>query len=112
MACLVGHRAVAVWRKMSSCPLYFVLRFKRVEIRQSARKHGIADKDIHHVVDHALVIAVLDDDKVLHLGPDRAGDLLEVVVVNRIDEERLVIHSMHMRKRYEPYLPAQEEDDA
>jgi hypothetical protein len=53
-----------------------------VEIYESARKHGISDEDIHHGVEHALVVA--DDQatsKVLYLGPDRAGNLLEIVSV-------------------------------
>jgi hypothetical protein len=91
--------------------VHFVLRFRRVEIRGSARKHKVADEDIVHAVNHALVVAALDADKTLHLGPDRAGNLLEVVALSRVDQEPLVIHAMKMRSMYEPYLRDLEESD-
>jgi hypothetical protein len=77
-----------------------------VEIHPSARKHGIADDDIVHAVEHALVVADTEDDPdtVLHLGPDRAGNLLEVITVVRLAEPDLVIHAMPMRSSYEPLL--------
>jgi hypothetical protein len=76
-----------------------------VEIYESARKHGVSDLDIVHAVDHALVAA--DEEgtgKVLHLGPDRSGNLLEVVSVMRDDGTEVVIHAMRMRRIYEPLL--------
>ena len=82
-----------------------------MEIRDSARKHRIADDDIRHAIDHALVVADLDVDKVLYLGPDRAANVLEVVAVRRVGRESLLIHAMRMRSRYEPYLRGQEDDD-
>lgn len=83
-----------------------------MEFRESARKHGIDDKDTNHAIDHALVTAELGPEKELHLGPDRAGNFLEVVTVSRQGQELLVIHSMKMRKQYEPYLQGLENDDA
>lgn len=82
-----------------------------VEIYGSARKHGIVDLDIEHVVDHALAIGEQDDGKVLYLGPDRAGNLLEVISVRRDDDEEIVIHAMRMRRRYEMFLRGGESDD-
>jgi hypothetical protein len=43
----------------------------RVEIHDSARKHGVVDKDIHHAIDHALAIedAGEDPDRWLVIGP-------------------------------------------
>jgi hypothetical protein len=45
-----------------------------VEIHASARKHGVADEDILHAIDHALAIEEIgeDPDRWLILGPDRA----------------------------------------
>lgn len=40
----------------------------------------------------------------LYLGPDRAGNLLEVVSVMREDGTEIVIHAMPMRRIYEPLL--------
>jgi hypothetical protein len=83
-----------------------------VEIHHSARKHGIVDDDIVHAVDHALAIGEHDDGKVLYLGPDRAGNLLEVVSVARDDGSEIVIHAMPMRSKYEPFLRGEGASDA
>jgi len=61
------------------------------------RKHGIADDDLEHAVDHALAIGEQDDGKVLYLGADRAGNMLEVVSVVREDGSEVAIHAMRMR---------------
>jgi len=56
-----------------------------VEVHASARKHGIADEDTIHAAEQFMVAYQLDNDdgprKELRLGPDRAGNLLEVVVL-------------------------------
>jgi hypothetical protein len=75
-----------------------------MEIYRSARKHEVSDDDIVHAVDRSLVAAEQDDGKVLYLGPDRAGNLLEVVSVIRNDGSEMVIHAMRMRRIYEPLL--------
>ena len=75
-----------------------------MEIYTSARKHGIPDEDIAHAVEHAIAAGEQDDAKVLYLGPDRAGNLLEVVAITRVDGTEIVIHAMRMRSRYEPFL--------
>ncbi len=76
-----------------------------MEIYSSARKHGVSDDDIEHAVAHALAVAEDDDSKVLHLGPDQAGNLLEVVTVEREGTGELVIHAMKMRRSYQAMLP-------
>lgn len=75
-----------------------------MDIYPSARKHGISDVDIEHAVDHALAAGEQDDGKVLYLGPDRAGNLLEIVSVLREDGTEIVIHAMGMRRGYESFL--------
>ena len=75
-----------------------------VEIYASARKHGIGDDGILHAVDQALVAGEQEDGKVLSMGPDRAGNLLEVVSVARDDGTEIVIHAMKMRPAYEQFL--------
>jgi hypothetical protein len=61
-----------------------------VEAHQSARRHGVADVDINHAIDHALVVVDVDADsdppKILVIDPDRAGNLLEVMVLELADE--------------------------
>lgn len=70
----------------------------------SPRRRGIADEDIRHAVEHALVSTVDEEARVLYLGPGRAGNLLEVVAVIREDGSELAIHAMLMRKSYELLL--------
>lgn len=82
-----------------------------MEIRQSARKHGVTDPEMHHAVNHPLVVYEQDDAKVLYLGPDPAGNLLEIVTVLRVDETEIVIHAMRMRRKYEHLLPRGEDGD-
>jgi hypothetical protein len=76
-----------------------------VDIHLSARKHRMADEDIHHAKTNAMAIDDLDDDLRLYLGPGRDGTLLEVVTILREDDTELAIHAMRMRARYRPLLP-------
>jgi hypothetical protein len=79
---------------------------KRVEIHDSARKHGVADQDIVHAIDHALAIADAgeDPDRWLLIGPDTAGNLLEVLVVITAEGPQIAIHAMPMRDKYAKLL--------
>jgi len=76
-----------------------------VEIHSAARKHGIADADIQHAVEHAMTIDNQDDDTRLYLGPARSAALLEVVTLVRDDGSELAIHAMKMRDKYQRLLP-------
>ena len=80
-----------------------------MEIHPSARKHRIDDADIAHAVEHALIVHDLVDDtspmRSLHLGPDRAGNLIEVIVLYLDDGRQLAIHAMRMRRIYHDLLP-------
>jgi len=80
-----------------------------VEIHRSAGKHGVADADIRHAVAHRLYDGELSKDepprRVLYLGPDRAGNLLEIVAIERDDGSELAIHAMKMQRKYEQLLP-------
>jgi hypothetical protein len=77
-----------------------------VEIHRSARKHGVADKDILHAIDHALAIEDIgeDPDRWLVLGSDHAINMLEVVVLITSEGTQLAIHAMPMRPIYERLL--------
>lgn len=59
-----------------------------------------------HAIDHALAIedAGEDPDRWLAIGPDRAGNLLEVVVIINTEGDQLVIHAMTMRDKYRRLL--------
>lgn len=80
-----------------------------MEILPSSRRHGIDDEDIQHGVDHALVVEEVGEDplRFLVLGPDRAGNLLELVILDR-PQGPAVIHAMRMREKYRRYLPGSE----
>lgn len=80
-----------------------------MEILPSGRRHGIDDEDIQHGVEQALVIEEIGDDplRFLVLGPDRTGNLLELVVLDRL-QGPAVIHAMKMREKYRRYLPGSE----
>ncbi len=75
-----------------------------MEILATARKRTMSDIDLGHVVDHAMVAGEQHDGQVLYLGPDRAGNLLEIVSVLRDDRTEIVIHAVRMRRIYESFL--------
>ena len=75
---------------------------KRVEIHGSARRHGVANQDILHAIEHALAIedAGEDPDRWLVIGPDTAANLLEVVVMITAEGSQIAIHPMPTREKY------------
>jgi hypothetical protein len=77
----------------------------RVEIHSAARKHGIADADIDHAVEHAMTIENQNDDTRLYLGTARNAALPEVVTGLRDDGSEIAIHAMRMRAKYQRLLP-------
>jgi hypothetical protein len=85
-----------------------------VEIHRSARRHGVGDQDIRHAAGHLVVVADIDPDadppKVLAIGPDRAGNLLELVVLTLAEDRLLVIHAMPLRRKYRGLLPGHRDD--
>ncbi|GLI27047.1 hypothetical protein ARHIZOSPH14_12890 [Agromyces rhizosphaerae] len=73
-----------------------------VEIRSSARKHGIVDSDIRHAIRHPRVYREVERDgelQILVLGPARDGRFLEIVLVPARDPVR-VIHADVLRPRW------------
>lgn len=86
-----------------------------MDVHRSARRHGVADADIHHATSHPLVVVDVDPDadppKLLVIGPDRAGNLLEVIALELAAEQRLAIHAMALRPALHDLLPAPEERD-
>ena len=61
-----------------------------MEIHDSAHKHGIEDNAITHALDHAITVVDLEPDadppKGLAIGPDQAGNLLEVIWLELADD--------------------------
>ena len=81
-----------------------------MEIHRSARKHGVDDDDIVHAVEHALVVTDLDPEsdppRVLAVGPDRAGNLLEIIWLE-LPRSHLMIHAMPLRRAFYDLLPTE-----
>lgn len=77
-----------------------------MEVLPSALKHGIAAADILHCLNLALAVDEVDEDplRYLILGPDRGGNILELIVVDRPNGP-CVIHAMRMREQYQKLLP-------
>lgn len=87
--------------------MYYIKGHGWVRILPSARKHGVADVDILHVLVHAVrrLMAMYESPGVtLRLGADSAGRLMEVITVRATDDVGRVIHAMPMRRKYVPYL--------
>lgn len=93
-----------------------------MEIRwaRSATRHRISRQRSGHVVRTATTIlrqpapadADAKADRLVYLGADQDGTLLEVMVIET-DRGLLVIHAMPMRDKYRPYLdPEAGEHDA
>ena len=80
----------------------FVLRYADVEIHETAYKHGVSTFDIHHVCANSSDIFELDQESyeinILIIGPDSAGNLLEVIGLEINNQSLLIIHAMKIRK--------------
>ena len=79
-----------------------------MEIHRSARKHGVTDSAVRHAITHAIVIVDLEPDeeppKVLAIGPDPAGNLLEIIWVELDAGREVVIHAMGLRPTFQGLL--------
>ena len=77
-----------------------------MEILRSALRHGVAEGDIEHALRNALVVEEVAEDPIrfLVLGPDGAGNLMELIVLDR-PQGPAVIHAMAMSERYRRLLP-------
>lgn len=72
-----------------------------MEIRPSARKHGISDDDIRHAINNA-VAAITQPEQPefsMLIGPAANAELLEVGVIET-DDQDYVIHAMPARDKY------------
>ena len=77
-----------------------------MEIRGSARKHGITDAEIEHAWRHAIRLVEYEyngQERLLVIGPDQHGRLLELVAVPA-DEPTRIIHADRLRPKFYDYL--------
>jgi hypothetical protein len=84
----------------------FRITIQGTEVLRSALRHAIVAEEIHHAVHHSPVVEEVGEDptRYLVLGADRAGRLLELVVLDR-PQGPAVIHAMNMRAKYQRLLP-------
>jgi len=77
-----------------------------VEIRESAHRHGVDDADILHAWANAMRLVEYDyrgEERLLVIGPDRHGRLLEIVAVP-VAEPTRIIHADAIRPKFYEYL--------
>ena len=77
-----------------------------MEIRGSARKHGITDAEIEHAWHHAIRLVEYEyngQERLLVIGPDQHGRVLELVAVPA-DEPTRIIHADRLRPKFYDYL--------
>ena len=68
-------------------------------IAPSARRRGIAAADMIHAFDNAVLVDHIDEGFTMFIGGDRAGNPLEVGVVDTSDGP-IIVHAMTARPRY------------
>jgi uncharacterized DUF497 family protein len=78
----------------------------QVDVLLSAFRHGVDVEEIEHALRNAVVVEEIAEDptRYLVLGPDPAGRLLELIVMDR-PRGPAVIHAMPMRPKYHHLLP-------
>lgn len=77
-----------------------------MQILPSARKHGIPDADIFHAWENAIRVGVQQfhgEYRLLVVGPDRGGAMLELVAVPAVAPAR-IIHADRLRPSRYDYL--------
>jgi hypothetical protein len=82
-----------------------------MEIHSSANRHGLDDEAITHAWSNALGFYDIEPDgdppKSLCIGPDSAGNLLELLYL-QLEEDDLVIHAMPLRPVFRTHLTGED----
>ena len=69
-------------------------------IAPSARRHGVSDEAMVHAFSNPVRVEDLDEGLVMLVGPDHAGNLLEIGVVTSEDGP-VIVHAMPARPKYQ-----------
>jgi hypothetical protein len=82
-----------------------------VEIRPSARKHGISDDDIRHAINNAIAAITRSEQPefTMLIGPTADARLLEIGIA-ATDNQDYVIHAMPARDKYLSMIDGTEGD--
>jgi hypothetical protein len=78
----------------------------QVHITSSARRHGVEDEDMAHAWRNAIRYVEFEydgEERLLIIGPDRSGRLLEHVAVPSASPTSL-IHADRLRPRFHEYV--------
>ena len=75
------------------------MKVREPYIAQSARRHGVADSAIVHAFNNPIRYEELDESLLMIIGPDEAGNLLEIGVIGT-DDGPVVVHAMAARPKY------------
>jgi len=82
----------------------FVLRYAEINIHESALKHDIPRQEIIHA--HANSIGIFEFyessgfPRLLIIGPDNAGNLLELIVSIDTNSSLRIFHAMKLREKF------------
>ena len=80
-----------------------------MRVHRSAFKHGLSLDTIQNIYDHPIVVVDLDPDsdppKVLIIGPNLDGNLIELIAIVLADDDLLIIHAMPLRPTFHRFLP-------
>ncbi len=77
-----------------------------MEVRQSARKHGVSDDEILHAYENSMRLVEFEydgEERLLLIGATQSGRLLELVLVPA-DEPNRIIHADDLRSKFYEYL--------
>jgi uncharacterized DUF497 family protein len=77
-----------------------------VRATDSAFKHGIAEADILHAYANAARLVEVEqhgEERLIVIGPDRAGNWLELVAMPAEDADR-IIHADRLRPKFYEFL--------
>ena len=92
----------------------FVLRYSELEIHKTALKHGVSTLDIHHATNHAIQTFQYFDEwdrkRILMIGPDRSGNILELIATVRSDQTARIFHAMKLRPKFQNLINQRKDD--
>lgn len=77
-----------------------------MRVTDSAFKHGIAEADILHAYANAVRLVEIEqdgEDRIIVIGPDRAGNGLELVAMPADDADR-IIHADRLRPKFYEFI--------
>jgi hypothetical protein len=92
----------------------FVLRYSQLEIHKTALKHGVSTLDIHHATSHAIQTFQYFDEwdrkRILIIGPDRSGNMLELIATIRSDQTARIFHAIKLRPKFQNLINQRKDD--